>query len=166
MDFGSADTWRWIWLVAAAAFAVGEIAVAGTFFLISFAVGAGAAAVVAFLGGGPALEWLVFVAVSGVSVAVLFPLGRRLDARHPTPEFGANRWEGRIATVVVAIPPGLHETGAVRVDREEWRAESTNGSPVAAGARVVVARVAGTHLVVIPHPIEVAPRSQSSDRAD
>jgi membrane protein implicated in regulation of membrane protease activity len=161
MDLSSAETWRWIWLAAAAGFAAGEIAVAGTFFLLSFAIGATAAAVVAFAGGALIAEWVAFVAVSGASVAVLFPLGRRLDTRHPVPPVGAHRWEGRIATVVHDIPAGLHEAGSVMVDREEWRAESTNGSPVSAGTRVVVARVAGTRLVVIPHPIELAPREAS-----
>src|SRR5690606_32047122 len=36
MDLDSADTWRWIWLVAAAVFALGELAVPGSFFMISF----------------------------------------------------------------------------------------------------------------------------------
>jgi membrane protein implicated in regulation of membrane protease activity len=161
MDLSSAETWRWIWLLAAAGFAAGEIAVAGTFFLVSFAIGAAVAAVVAFAGGGLIAEWVVFIGVSGASLAVLYPIGRRLDARHPVPPVGAHRWEGRIATVVREIPAGLHEAGTVTVDREEWRAESTNGSPVAAGTRVVVARVAGTRLVVIPHPIEMAPRPAS-----
>ncbi len=43
MDFGSSETWRWIWLGAAVAFTVGEIAVAGSFFLLPFAAGALAA---------------------------------------------------------------------------------------------------------------------------
>jgi membrane protein implicated in regulation of membrane protease activity len=157
MDLSSAETWRWIWLLAAVGFAAGEIAVAGTFFLLSFALAAAAAAVVAFAGGGLIVEWVAFVAVSGGSLAVLFPLGRHIDRRNPTPQVGAHRWEGQIATVLQDIPAGLHESGTVRVDREEWRAESTNGAPVPAGTRVVVARVAGTRLVVIPHPIEVAP---------
>jgi membrane protein implicated in regulation of membrane protease activity len=158
MDIDSAETWRWIWVAFAAVLAVGEIAVAGTFFLLSFAVGAGVAAVVAFIGGGLGVQWVAFVATSAVSVAVLAPIGRRLDSRHPAPAAGAHRWEGRLATVISAIPAGLHETGAARIDREEWKAETTNGAPLPEGAVVVVARVAGTRLVVIPRPIEVAPR--------
>jgi membrane protein implicated in regulation of membrane protease activity len=159
MDVDSPETWRWIWIAFATVLAVGEIAVAGTFFLLSFAIGAAGAAVVALVGGGLALQWLVFVVVSAVSVAVLVPIGRRLDSRHPAPPAGAHRWEGRLATVTTAIPPGLHETGRARVDREEWKAETTNGTALPAGALVVVARVAGTRLVVIPRPIEVAPRT-------
>ena len=36
------------------------------------------------------------------------------------------------------IPAGKHETGLVRIDRETWKAESTNGMGVAAGATVLV----------------------------
>jgi membrane protein implicated in regulation of membrane protease activity len=161
MDVDSPETWRWIWISFATVLTLGEIAVAGTFFLLSFAIGAAVAAVVAFLGGSVGLEWLAFVVTSGVSLAVLAPIGRRLDRRHPAPQSGAHRWEGRLATVVTAIPSGLHETGTVRVDREQWKAETTNGTGLPAGAVVVVARVAGTRLVVIPRPIEVAPRAPS-----
>ncbi|HEX6311059.1 MAG TPA: NfeD family protein [Acidimicrobiia bacterium] len=162
MDIDSPETWRWIWVALAAALAVGEIAVAGTFFLLSFAIGAGVAAIVAFLGGGLALEWLAFVAVSAVAVGVLAPIGRRLDTRTPAPPAGAHRWEGRLATVVTAIPTGLHQTGLVRIDREEWRAETTNGASLSEGAVVVVARVEGTRLVVIPRPIEVSPPREAA----
>lgn len=159
MDFDSPEAWRWIWVTLAAVLAVGEIAVAGTFFLLSFAIGAGAGAVAAFLGGGLAVQWLTFVVASAVSVGVLVPIGRRLDRHHPAPPAGSSRWEGRLATVITPIPAGLHETGLVRIDREEWRAETTNGAELQAGALVVVARVEGTRLVVIPRPIEVGPRS-------
>jgi membrane protein implicated in regulation of membrane protease activity len=165
MDVDSPETWRWIWITFATVLAIGELAVAGTFFLLSFAIGAAGAAVVALLGGGLALQWLVFVLTSAVSVAVLAPIGRRLDTRHPAPPAGAHRWEGRLATVIAAIPQGLHETGRVRVDREEWNAETTNGTALPAGALVVVARVAGTRMVVIPRPIDVAPRTEPAPPA-
>ena len=42
--------WRWIWLVAIGAFAVGEALLPGTFFLLPFAAGAIVAAVTAFRG--------------------------------------------------------------------------------------------------------------------
>ncbi len=42
------EVWRWVWLAAAAAFIVGEITVAGTFFLLPFGLGAAVAAVFTF----------------------------------------------------------------------------------------------------------------------
>ncbi len=150
MDLGSPDIWRWIWLAAAVAFAVGEIAVAGSFFLLPFAGGAVAAAVIALVGGPVGLSWLGFVVVSGACAAVLRPLGRRLDRSAPHLTTGANRWVGRQATVLRDIPGGPGDTGLIRLDREEWRAESEYGIPIPAGSTVLVSRVDGTRLVVLP----------------
>ncbi len=157
MDVSSPDTWRWIFLVAAVAFTVGEIAVAGTFFLLPFGVGALAAALAAFAGLSVAVDWLVFVIVSGGASAVLWPLGRRLDRKTPRHAIGSNRWVGRQALVTRDIPGEHGGTGIVRLDREEWRAESMMGVPIRTGSTVLVSRVDGTRLVVLPleEPSEV-----------
>jgi membrane protein implicated in regulation of membrane protease activity len=149
MDLSSPDTWRWIWLAAAVAFALGEIAVAGSFFLLPFAGGAVAGAGVAFLGGSVGMSWLAFVLVSAACAAVLRPLARRLDRHSPHQSAGANRWVGRQATVLRDIPGGQGDTGLIRLDREEWRAESEYGVPIKAGSTVLVKRVDGTRLVVL-----------------
>lgn len=150
MDIESPDTWRWIWLAAGVVFAVGEIAVAGSFFLLPFAAGALAGAAVSFLAAPVGAGWLAFVAVSAAGSAVLWPLGRRLDRNAPHHAIGATRWVGRQAVVLSDIPGGVGGTGLIRLDREEWRAESLIGSPIAAGSTVLVSRVDGTRLVVVP----------------
>jgi membrane protein implicated in regulation of membrane protease activity len=144
------DVWRWIWLGASVVGVVGEMAAAGTFFLLPFGIGAGAAFVLAFLGAPLVLQWLAFVAVSAVAVVATRPLARRLEASSPTAGVGARRLMGEIATVLDDIPAGTHETGLVRVGREEWRAESRDGTPVPAGASVRVIDVVGTRVVVWP----------------
>jgi membrane protein implicated in regulation of membrane protease activity len=171
MDASSPDTWRWIFLVVAVAFTVGEIAVAGSFFLLPFAVGALAAAIAAFLGLSVALDWLLFVVVSAAASAVLWPLRRRLDSRTPRQTIGANRWVGREALVLRDIPGIQGETGLVRLDREEWRAESMMGLPIPSGSKVLVSRVDGTRLVVLPleapsplPPADVADPAPKEDR--
>lgn len=158
MDLNSPETWRWIWLVMAVAFTVGEIAVAGSFFLLPFAVGALLAGITAFAGFGVPFEWLAFLLGSAVSSAILWPLGRRLDIRSPRAAIGATRWEGREAFVVREIP-GRGDTGIVRLDREEWRAESLTGFPIRAGSTVLISRVEGTRMVVLPleEPAEELP---------
>lgn len=154
---GSPETWRWIWLAVAVAFAVGEIAVAGTFFLAPFAIGAAVAAAAALAGAGIGIEWLLFVVVSAGAAAVLLPLGRRLDSRTGHHAIGSNRWVGRQAVVLREIPAGHGASGLVRLEREEWRAESLMGSRIAAGSTVLVSRVDGTRLVVVPieEPLEL-----------
>ena len=158
MDFSSPDTWRWIWLACAVVFPIGEIVVAGSFFLLPFAAGALVAAVIAFAGGSVALEWLAFVVVSAIGSAVLRPVARRLD-QGPKHAIGANRWVGREAYVLRDIPGGPGATGLIRLDREEWRAESLMGVPIPAGSTVLVSRVDGTRLMVLPlqDPLEPGP---------
>ena len=150
MDVDAAETWRWIWLGTACAFAVGEIAVAGSFFLLPFSGGALAGAAVSFLGAPVAAGWLTFLVVSAMCSAVLWPLGRRLDRNTPRHAIGANRWVGREAFVLRDIPGQRGATGLIRLDREEWSAESLIGVPIRAGSTVLVSRVDGTRLVVMP----------------
>ncbi len=149
MDFSSPETWRWIWLVFSVVFLVGELALAGSFFLMPFAIGALLAGVSAFAGAPLAVEWGLFLAGSVVSFAAMRPLAARLDSRTPLSRVGANRWVGREAYVVRDIPAGTSSTGLIRLDREEWRAESLTGHPIRAGSTVLVSRVDGTRLVVM-----------------
>jgi len=144
------EVWRWIWLGTAVVFVLGEAAVAGSFFVLPFGVGAAAAALLAFAGVGVGLEWLAFVVVSGGSAAALRPIARRLDAGTPVLGVGAKRWQGETAVVLRDIPAGSAETGLVRVGREEWRAESVDGSAIATGTIVRVVDVIGTRLRVWP----------------
>lgn len=150
------ETWRWIWLIAAAVFAGGEMAVAGSFFLAPFAIGAAVATVLAFADVGLAGQWLAFVVISFGTFAAMRPLARRLDQGEPSDGIGARRLIGQPATVLEPIPAGPHELGMVRVHREEWRAETVDGEPVDAGALVHVVEQRGTRLVVTPDRATVA----------
>ena len=142
----SPETWRWIWLAAALVFAVGEMASAGTFFLAPFAIAGVVAAVLAFLDVDLAWQWLAFLATAGVTFLALRPLARRLDRDYSSTDVGAQRWSDRRATVLQAIDGGIDSIGMVRVDREEWRAQSIDGRPIPAGATVRVVRAEGTRV--------------------
>lgn len=151
------DLWRWIWLAAVGVFAIGEIAIAGSFFLAPFAVGAVAGGVVAFAGGSIALQWLAFVVVSALAAVSLVPLRRRLDRVEPQTGFGSQRLLGQYAEVLIAIPGVPGDTGTVRLGREEWRAESADRVPIAVGSVVKVVDVRGTRVVVRTEPLSVPP---------
>jgi membrane protein implicated in regulation of membrane protease activity len=144
------EVWRWVWLAVAVAGLVAEMASAGTFFALPFAIGAGVACVLAFVDAPLALQWLAFVGVSFAGVAALRPLARRLDIHTSSDGIGAKRWIGETAKVLDDIPAGINECGMVRVGREEWRAESRDGTPVPVGTLVRVIDVTGTRLVVWP----------------
>jgi membrane protein implicated in regulation of membrane protease activity len=157
------EEWRWIWLVAVVVFTVGELAVAGSFYLAPFAVGSGLAALSAFAGFSVPVEWAVFLAGSVGTFAAFRPLARRLERRAPHAPFGAARWVSREALVIEDIPGGPGGGGRIRLDREEGRAESLTGAPIRAGSTVLVSRVAGTRLVVVP--LDEAPPSLPSEGA-
>jgi membrane protein implicated in regulation of membrane protease activity len=147
----TSEVWRWIWLAATVLLAAGELAVPGTFFLLSFALGAAIATVVAFVDGSLLAQWACFLVGSGIGLVLLVPLGRRLAATETDEaQEGAGRWVGRVAEVLEEIPGGPHATGRVRVERDVWRAETDDDRPISAGARVEVIGVRGTRLVVVP----------------
>jgi membrane protein implicated in regulation of membrane protease activity len=149
VELNDAETWRWIWLVAALMLAVSELAIPGSFFMLSFSAGAVVATIAAFAGADVGVQWLTFVIGSGVALGLLVPLGRRLNAAPNQSATGAFRWHGSRGVVLDRVPGGgTHETGLVRVQREEWRAESANSDAIEAGTSIRVVRIEGTRLIV------------------
>ncbi len=142
------EQWRWIWLGAAVLFGLGEMATPGAFFLAPFAIGAVVAAILAFADVPLAGEWAAFVGISIASFAALRPLARRLDRHGGSDGVGSRRLIGRNGIVLKEIKPV--ELGLVRVDQEEWRAESTDRSPIPEGAAVRIVDVEGTRVLVAP----------------
>jgi membrane protein implicated in regulation of membrane protease activity len=155
MDLNSPDVWRWIWLITAAAFSVAEVVTPQAFFFLPFAIGALLGAVLGFAGVAVGLEWVAFIAGTAGAYVVLWPIGRRLTRGGPTHAIGANRWVGREAVVLSDIPAELGGTGQVRLDREQWRAESAARVAIPAGSTVLVTGVDGARLVVLP--LDVVP---------
>jgi len=137
------EVWRWMWTILAVVLGIGEILTAG-FFLLPFAVGAAAAAILAWIGAAVLAQWLVFFGVSIFALAYLRKYIVRQD-EGDQPRVGANRWVGEMGLVLEDIEP---DTGAgmVRILNEEWRAKAL--SPIETGTRIVVTEVKGTRLVV------------------
>jgi membrane protein implicated in regulation of membrane protease activity len=161
VDWEDPELWRWIWLVTFVVFALGELAIATTFFLASFALGALVACVAAFAGGSIGLQWTLFVGVSLLSLLVVRPYSKRLDRQtEGLHTEGSNRWVGKIATVIREIPSGVADTGLVRVEREEWRAESVGDVRIGPGERVKVVRVDGTRMIVEPVETSASPGTE------
>ncbi|MGH8958086.1 MAG: NfeD family protein [Acidimicrobiia bacterium] len=139
------DLWRWLWTGLAVVMGIGEIFTAG-FFLLPFAVGATAAAVLAWTGVAVVAQWLVFFGVSLMAFVYLRRYIARQDEISPA-SVGANRWTNTRGVVLIDIEP-LESTGIVRIGGEEWRA--TSDQPILAGTQVVVLEVSGSRLVVMP----------------
>lgn len=141
------ETWRWVWTLLAIGMGIGEIFTAG-FFLLPFAIGAAAAAVLAWLGVALVAQWLVFFGVSAIAFAYLRKFIDRQDAQ-VQPRIGANRWLDARGVVLVDIDP-VGASGMVRIDTEEWRATSDDGRAIPSGTPIVVTGVEGSRLIVAP----------------
>lgn len=141
------DVWRWLWTGLAVVMGVGEMFTAG-FFLLPFAIGAAASAVLAWLGVGILPQWLVFFGVSLVALVYLRRFITRQD-EGDQPAVGANRWANLKGTVLETIDP-IAVTGLVRIGGEEWRA-TTDGPTIPAGTQVIVKEVRGARLLVVPN---------------
>ncbi len=139
------DAWFWVWAGFAAVLIVGEIFTAG-FFLLPFGLGAATAALLNYLDLGLGWQWAGFLVVAAIA---LFGLRRFSDrVTHEPPQLvGVDRLIGKRGVVVEAIEPS-DASGRVRIEREEWRAESVDDEPIELGTRVVVDRIEGTRAVV------------------
>ncbi|MGZ8629578.1 MAG: NfeD family protein [Microbacterium sp.] len=102
--------------------------------------------------GGVSVSPVVLVATA-VCVALFFAIVLRkvLRVRQMPPAQGVDVIVGQTG---VAIGAGLNPDGIVRVSSEEWRATSTDGSPIPAGAPVRVTRIDGLVLTVDRDPVE------------
>ena len=136
----------WIWMILAGLFVVGEIFTAG-FFLLWFGVGAAVAGLLALFGLGPAWQWGGFFVVSFVLLIVSRRFAERFSKAQP-PGIGADRFKGKRGIVLEDID-NIKNTGRVRLDKEEWRADSESDEVVISeGVGVEVVAMDGTHLVV------------------
>ena len=143
--------WAGIWLAVAISFAGAEIMLAGSFFLLPFAVGAVVAAVASLFTAPLVASWAIFLVVSFAAFLALRPLAKRLAARNPdVAGVGANRLIGSTGTILKGIPAGSRETGRIRLGGEEWIANS-EGIAMTEGTQATVVEIRGTQAIVRPH---------------
>lgn len=140
----------WIlWLVLGVALIVAEVFTLG-FVLLWFGIGAIAAALVGFLGGGFLLQFLVFAIVSiGFTALSRTIFSNYLSHREEdTVKMGVDSLPGQIGTVTVASQGALSE-GAVKVYGSTWTAFPIDGeSELVEGEKVEVVSVKGSSIYV------------------
>jgi membrane protein implicated in regulation of membrane protease activity len=138
------DDWVW-WMIAAGVLAIGEIATLG-FFLGPIAIAAVTAAIVALAGGGLAVQWIVFIAVSLASLLVLRPVAKR-HLRTPSQlRTGTAALVGRPAVVLERVD---RDGGQVKLAGEVWSARSYDDDEAfEPGARVEVLKIDGATALV------------------
>jgi membrane protein implicated in regulation of membrane protease activity len=138
------DEWVW-WMIAAGALAVGEIFTL-SFFLGPMAVAAVLAAIVALIGAGLAVQWVVFIVAAAASVGLLRPIARR-HLRTPVQlRSGTAALVGSRAVVLERVDA---DGGQVKIGGEVWTARAYDEDEVfEEGTRVEVMQIDGATALV------------------
>jgi membrane protein implicated in regulation of membrane protease activity len=138
------DEWV-LWMLAAGLLAVGEMFTL-SFFLGPVAIAAVTAAIVALAGGGVALRWIVFIAMSAASVAVLRPIARRHLRTPMQLRTGTAALIGCPAIVMERVDG---RGGQVKIRGEVWSARSFDEDEAyEPGTRVEVLKIDGATALV------------------
>jgi membrane protein implicated in regulation of membrane protease activity len=116
------------------------------FFLGPIAVAATLAAVVAAVGAGLAVQWVVFIAASLASVLVLRPIARRHLRTPAALRTGTAALVGGTATVLQRVD---RDGGQVKLGGEVWSARSYDeDDSFEPGTRVEVMKIDGATALV------------------
>jgi membrane protein implicated in regulation of membrane protease activity len=136
-----------LWVIAACAFAIGEM-LTGGFFLAPFALGGAGAAIVDVAGAGELASWVVFVILSVLSLAVVRPIARAHTRMPPSIRTGSAALVGKQAIVLERI--ANHEgVGCVKLEGEVWTARALDDDQVIErGTRVEVVQIKGATALV------------------
>src|SRR3954452_4103056 len=140
------DAWV-LWLIAAVVLAIAEV-LNLSFFLLPFAIGAAAAAVIELLGLGTPIAVVVFAVFTALSFGIVRPIARRHLSTPPQIRTGTAALIGRQAIVLerIANDEGV---GCVRLDGEVWTARSYDDDETfEPGTRVHVMEIRGATPVV------------------
>ena len=136
-----------LWIIAACLLGVGEMFTL-SFFLAPFAAGALLAAIVALLGVGAVVQWVVFLIASLVALLVIRPIARSHRRMPPQIRTGTHALIGKRAIVLERIANN-EGVGCVKIDGEVWTARSYDEDEVIeAGKRVQVIQIKGATALV------------------
>ena len=133
-----------IWLAVALVMLIIE---AATVQMVSiwFCLGA-VAAIAAILGGSIPVQIIVFVVISGVTLAFTRKFVKKVLRVKKTPT-NADSVIGAIGQVVEPIDDEAG-TGRIKVEGMDWSARTTDGSKLPEGVKVKVKAIAGVKLMV------------------
>lgn len=152
LDLGiDLDVWPWLWLLVAVTFALIELTIlGGSFILLPFAISAFVAALLGFYDVSIEIQWSVFVFGGGLLFFAFYRWARRfLRDNFLPPGVGADRLVGMVGIVTAPIDPDdTLRSGRVSVDGEVWGALASGDQAFTEGAKVRIAGMQGTRVVV------------------
>lgn len=134
-----------VWLIVLIVLVVGEAITVGLTF-IWFAVGALGGLLTAIWGGSIWLQMVVFLVLSGVTLALVRPVAAKLLKTGVSPT-NADRVIGKTAVVTQDID-NIAGKGQVNICGQVWTARSEHQVVIPAGAEVKVLRIEGVKVFV------------------
>ena len=137
-----------IWLALMVIFLIVEAVCAIHMVSIWFAGGALVAAIAALLNGAVWLQLTLFLVVSCVILALMWPFVQKFL----NPGLQKTNIDSIIGTegLVTADIDNLEAKGQVKLGGMEWTARSTSGDPICVGTRIRVDRIEGVKVFVTP----------------
>ena len=148
IDYLMNNLWL-LWIILAVVCLIIEVS-SFDFFVTCFAIGAVGAMIGALIGLPWWVQVLIWAVVSVLSIWFVRPsLTRRLHKTGEERVSNADALIGKEGLVIEAIPEGGH--GYVKVDGDEWRSLSSDGSAIAKGTRVRI--VSRDSIVMTVEPV-------------
>lgn len=148
IDYLTTNFWL-LWTLVCVVALILEVS-SGTFYLMCFAIGAVGAVVVSLMGTPLWLQVLVFSAISAVSVFCVRPL--LVKCMHPVQKERLSNASALVGRQGVVIEPiSAERPGYVRIDGDEWRAVTADGTMIERGVNVRI--TAMNSIVVTVEPV-------------
>jgi len=148
IDYLTTNFWL-LWTLVCVVALILEVS-SGTFYLMCFAIGAVGAVMVSLMGTPLWLQVLVFSAISAVSVFCVRPL--LVKCLHPVQKERLSNASALVGRQGVVIEPiSAERPGYVRVDGDEWRAVTADGTMIERGVNVRI--IAMNSIVVTVEPV-------------
>lgn len=148
IDYLTTNFWL-LWTLVCVVALILEVS-SGTFYLMCFAIGAVGAVVVSLMGTPLWLQVLVFSAISAVSVFCVRPL--LVKCMHPVQKERLSNASALVGRQGVVIEPiSAERPGYVRVDGDEWRAVTADGTMIEHGVNVRITAI--NSIVVTVEPV-------------
>ena len=147
IEFFTSNLWL-IWVIISIVCLILELS-SGDFFILCFAIGAAASAIVAGCGANLTVQIITFAVVSALSLLLVRPaLIRKLHKPHRERLSNAEAMIGQQGRVSEPIEAGGF--GRVAIDGDDWKACSVDGSAIDKDARVRVVKMESIILTVEP----------------
>ena len=138
IDYLTTNLWL-LWTLVCVVALILEVS-SGTFYLMCFAIGAVGAVVVSLMGTPLWLQVLVFSVISAVSVFCVRPL--LVKCLHPVQKERLSNASALVGRQGVVIEPiSAERPGYVRVDGDEWRAVTADGTMIERGVNVRITAI-------------------------